>query len=33
MVGGFGIRCMRVRKVGKRKRFVFSATAAKCNPK
>jgi hypothetical protein len=33
MVGGFGIRCMRVRKVGKRKRFVFSETAAKCNPK
>ena len=30
-VGKFGIRCMTVRKVGGRKRFVFSNTAAKCN--
>lgn len=31
-VGKFGIRCMGVRKVGERKRFVFSNTATKCNP-
>ena len=32
MVGKFGIRCMTVRKVDGRKRFVFSKTAATCNP-
>ncbi len=33
MVGKFGVRCMTVRRVAGRKRFVFSTTAAKCNPK
>lgn len=32
LVGKSGVRCMKVRRVGGRKRFVFSNTPAKCNP-
>ena len=31
LVGKFGVRCMRVKKIGGRKRFIYSKTSPKCN--